>query len=196
MESDIQGADRALNVKFEAGSIQNNYKTEKEGRPIHDDVIFTRIAIPGDNTLEVFRPMTEDDKVRFPREWAIFKNSQNGETFGGTPISELTFLSRAVVENLKGAKFYTVEQLADGADANLRALGMMAGMDPLALRERARNYLKAAKDASFTTSLEAEIKSRDERIAAMEAQMKMLMEQMGEEKEKPKRGRPPKTEAA
>lgn len=184
LDSDASGADSALWVEFENSMVLNAFKSEQEGRPIHEDIVLTKIRVPGNSTLEISRPLLEEDKRRFPLQWAHFMNTQGqGEAVTGTPIAELPGISRAVVENLRALKFHTVEQVAQASDASIGNLQMTVGMAPLAFRDRCQRYLSAASDNAVSTKLEHELAERDAKLAAMEGMMKQMQETLKAQQE-------------
>lgn len=184
LDSDLNNPDSALVVEFYNYTVLNRYMSDREGRPVHEDVVMIKIEVPGNQTLQVVRPVEEHDKRRFPLQWAVFQNAQTSESQEvGTPLSELPGLSKAQAENLRVAKFYTIEQVAAASDQALQSLLMKLGMAPEKFRERCQRYLAAAEEKSPYTRLEAEIADRDARLAALEAQLKSAMEAMSVQQE-------------
>lgn len=187
--------DAVLHVTFETRTIQDNFKTEKEGRPIFYDQQWVTIIIPGRSDLTVERPVNPDDKDRFPMQWQRYMN-KTADIVGvtGTPVTEWAVLTKAQAEELKGQKFYTVEQVANCSDGQLQALGMNAN----SLRIKARAFLANAKDSAFAQSQAAEMARKDQEIADLKAGQLRLSQQMeqilaAQTAPKPKRiGRPPK----
>jgi hypothetical protein len=162
--------DAGLAVMFYPKAVQNNFLSEKEGRPIFDDVDFVKIKPPGDPTLEIDRPAREDDKKRFPQHWAHYKNKREGDQrlVGKTPLSAWPLLTPAQGENLRALKFIAVEDIANASDLQLQSLGMAAGMSPHALREHAQRFLNVASAVSKESAAEARVKELEERLAALE----------------------------
>lgn len=198
LSTDIQNADAQLSVRFFDGTVRSEYKTAQEGRPVVEDVVFVEVAVPGNN-LQVLQEIAHDGhKRRFPLQWQHYMNTKGDALMSGTPIDELTFLSPAARENLKAMKFYSVEQIANAADAEMQRFGMSLGMAGLALREKAIRYLQFSdKNADFS-KMERELADRDTKLAAMEAQMQAMaetMERLASQTEKRGPGRPPKQEA-
>jgi hypothetical protein len=81
---------------------------------------------------------------------------------------------------LKHFKFYTVEQVAAASDQQLMAIGMTAGMSPLALRDKAKAFLENAKDSSFAQKQAEELNLRDQQIADLKSQMERMAKMMEE----------------
>lgn len=141
--------DARLHVEIFRQPLKNEFRSEKEGRAIFDEVVMISIQIPGDTTTKVVQPLREDHKMRFPRHWAYFDSTQGKDALEiGTPLGQWPILGPAQVEELRYLKFRTVEQIASASDEQLRKMGSAGGMAGTALRERAIRFLTVAKDAS------------------------------------------------
>lgn len=138
---------------------------EKCGRVVLHEVEFIRISRPGDRDLINERPVTEEDKQRFPEHW---KRHVEGADAGvvGTPLTEMPFINVAMREELNYFGVITGEQLVGMSDVNAGKFPYMS-----ALRPRVQRYLDAkAADAPF--------KARDARTAALEDEVKALQAQL------------------
>ena len=100
--------DDILYVQFYEKAEQDNFASQKEGRPIFKNVDFVKIMKPGDSTTEIDTYATEADKRRFPRQWALYQNQKNSEQIQGTDVREWPVIDRATAEGLRAQKFYTV----------------------------------------------------------------------------------------
>lgn len=161
--------DKALNVVFKMHSHFDDVKTRAEGRPIFEMREYIMITAPGDTTSNVFRPAYEFDHRRFPEQYLRYKVGQ--EQAVGTPLTEVSWLSRAQCDELVYFRIQTVEQLAVVSDANCQRFMGLAAM-----KERAQRYLEQVKQDAPINHLNAELKTRDETIATMQAQMKQMQE--------------------
>lgn len=171
--------DSILSVWFLSKPIQNNFRTVKEGRPIFEDVIYIHIEAPGDRASIIERPIYDQDKERFPLQWAAWQNKHGEDAREmGTPLSAWPILTAAQAEELKAIKFRTVESIAGASDAALQKIGMVAGMAPHAFRQRAQNFLAVAQDSAFAEKKDAELKAAQEREGKMAAEMQALKEQV------------------
>jgi hypothetical protein len=155
--------DDILHVNFYMRSLQDNYRSEKEGRPIFHDVPYVTIQIPGNQLSIIDTEVREEHKVRFPRQWQQFQNKQ-AVTTTGTPVEEWPAITRSRAEELKGIKFFTVEQIADCSDLQAQALGMEANT----LRLKAKAYLSNASDTALAQRLAAENAKKDAEMKAMQ----------------------------
>lgn len=203
IESDIQNANSRLVVFFHKKAKKNNFRSEQEGRPIFDDVIYIKKMVPGDSLSIIDRPMYESDKNEFPMQWAHFQNRQSDDQMvSGTPLIEWPILTTAQAEELRGLKFYTVENIANASDTQLQRIGMLAGMSPHTFRDKAKLFINKAKDIAEDTKREEELANlreenakikaeTDAKLAQMQEQMANILAAVGEKKP---RGRKPKVE--
>jgi hypothetical protein len=189
--ADFVGArnpDDLLYVRFHEVPLQNNFQTEKQGRPIFDTIIFTEITTPGNQLNIIDRPKNSQDEFRFPRQWAHYKNTHSEDPAKqGTPLSQWPMLDVAKIEMLRAMKFYTVEAVAYASDEQIMHLGMLAGMAPLTFRDRAKAYLEVARDANAVSKKDEELKETKAKLAELEAKMNALLEAKVAPVEKPKR---------
>jgi len=182
------GNDSNLYVEFRMEAVHQPFASEKEGRPVYKDTPFISIIFPGDKTKKVDRPVSEEDKFRFPRQWQAFEN-QGTQVNVGTPITEWPPLTKSEAMELKALNIHTVESLANLPDNALNWLGGQA------LRKRARDFLAASKDTAYITTLNGELAKRDADIAALRQQIAAMGQNDNSEEDQPKkRGRPAKGE--
>lgn len=203
---DFMGAknpDGALAVRFYVAPLKNEWESEKAGRPIYRDVEMIEIMVPGDSTSIINQMVREDHKARFPLQWAHFMNKHGGDSREvGTPLSQWPRLSQSQVEELRGIKIYTVENVASMSDINLQKIGMIAGMNPHAFREHAARFLKLANDDSLANAAEERAKALEDENRKLKeetekalAEMRLEMQAMIAAQAAPKkRGRPRKVE--
>lgn len=167
--------DTLLHVQFYMRSEQDNFKSEQEGRPIFFETPYIRINTPGNQLSEIDTPVRPEHKVRFPIQWAAFQNTQiPQDQVVGTPVDQWPTLTRSQAEELKGIKFFTVEQIANASDLQLQRLGMNGPM----LKQKAIAYLADAKDsataqmqAAELVKKEAQIKELNDRLASLEGML-------------------------
>ncbi len=131
--------------------VQNNFKTKQEGRPIFEEQDYIRIVIPANKLESPVRPVRDEDKEKWPREWARYQRGEQ-EAVEGTPLDALTQLSGSRKQELKALNIHTVEHLAAVGDQNLMNMGMGARQE----RDAAKAFLAMAKDQSAFTKLTAD----------------------------------------
>lgn len=195
--------DAALTVQFIRRPVLQPFRTEKEGRPIYEDVDFIRIFTPGNNLNIIDTPVREEHKQRFPRQWQMFSNAHSADTREvGTPVTQWPYLTASQGEEFKALKFFTVEQIANASDMQLQSLGMVGGAQPYVIRDRARAYLAAAAGTAVPEAQAAELAEAKLQMAEMQKQLNALMAAQNgmtstqPATEKPKRKRRTKEEMA
>lgn len=176
---------------FRDATKLNKKKTEEQGRPIYDPIVEIEIIVTGDPLLRPVRQMRDDDKEKYPIEWARFQQKQANQ-IPGTPIEAVTWLSRTQVAEYKALNIYTIEQLAELPDITAKRI-----MGFSEVREKAQNFLKAARGTAFQTQMDAQLKERDEKIAALTAKLEAFMaSQPATPQQQPAAGRSNKADRA
>lgn len=174
-----EAGDDKLHVQFFTHPKMDQAATLKEGRPIYRDTEYVRIVVPGDKDNIVEKPATDDHRRRFARQYMAFKQGNEAQAQVGTPLSMWPQVTRAQVEELAYFKIHTVEQLAEISDGNAQNF-----VGVLSLRQKAKDFLAAAKDGSMVSQLRSEIEQRDSRIATLEdaiEKMKARLDELEEE---------------
>ena len=106
------------------------------------------------------------DDIRFPRQWAAFKNREE-QPATGTPLETLPFLTKAQVLEFKAANCTTAEHVRDMSDG--LAQKFMGIHD---IRRRIAVFLEAAAGAAPAERLAGELKKRDDLIATQTQNLK------------------------
>ena len=199
IESDVRGADENLYAEFYVKPVKQNFASEEAGRPIFADVVYVKIMTPSDQLTQIDTIAREDHKARFPRQWAYFQNKQAGmQQVVGTPVGEWPQLTASAAEELRALKFFTVELIANANDSQLQKIGMIAGMSPHSLRDKARAFLNLANDSAEEAKREAELQAlrdenekikaeTDQKLAKMQEQMEALLAMAVEKKPRGKK---------
>lgn len=137
-------------ITFSRVPVQDYAASEAHGRPIYRDEERIEIAFPG-NQLNIWSGrVTDEHRQQYAREYEAFLRGEE-IAIDGTPLEELTILSRAQVKELKYFDIYTVEDAASLNDNVIQRMPMGAHK----LRELARKYLEKAKDLQPLTELVA-----------------------------------------
>jgi hypothetical protein len=191
--SDVNNPDSRLSVKFYQRAINNEFKSNLEGRPIMEMRDFIIIEVPGDNLTVIDTFAVDEHKKRFPVQWARYQNEKTDGDVEGTLLHDWPILNAAVAAELKHFRFYTVEQIAEASDAQLNTLGMAAGMSPLSLRDKAKAFLSSAKGSALVQQQADELRKRDEELSAMKAQLAELTNIMNQPKATPKKAKAEET---
>jgi len=167
--------DSALVVKFYSKAVHQPFESAKQGRPIYADVDYIMIFTPGNQLNIVDVPARNDHKQRFAQQYAAFKAGQGDGSEAGTPVNQWPFLSASQAEEFRAMKFFTVEQLANGSDLQMQSLGMVGGMNPLMIRERARAFLNIAAGNAPAEAQAQENADLREQLANMQKQIQSMI---------------------
>ena len=167
-EDQQSDADKKLFVTFFREAVMNEFKSIEAGRPIFDDVDMVRIMYPGQRDTTVGRAH-DGYTERFPKQWAQYQRKVD-QTTSGTPLTEVSWLTKGQVAEMAAVNIHSVEQLAGMADNIANKF-----MNHHALKQQAEAFLEAAKGAAPLLRMQAELLSRDEQIAQLQAQMATLL---------------------
>ena len=165
-----EAADNKLAIKFFVKPVQNDEKSAAEGRPIFDDKEYIEIRVPGDQSNVIIKPVRDEERHRFRRQYDAFKRGHE-EQGSGTPLAEVPWITRSQVEELKYLKVNTLEQLAELNDG---VCSRFPGMTTL--KQRAQRHLELAKEAAPSQALE---KFKEEMNAELAALKQTVQEQSG-----------------
>jgi hypothetical protein len=131
--------DNQLHVQFFKHAELNSARTKAEGRKIFEEFVYVRILIPANRLNIIERRATDEDKMRFARQYTAFIQGAE-QLAAGTSLDQIPGLTAAQVLELRALKVDTVEQLAGLADSTAQLLGT-GGAD---LKRRAALYLAKA----------------------------------------------------
>lgn len=155
--------DKRLFVTFSQEARLDKRATVQDGINRYKNVEFITIRIPGDKTVSIHRPVVASDKVRFPLQYAAFKNS-TGAAVVGTPLTMLLGITPARAKELEYFNVRTVEQLAAMPDG----VGGAQMMGIQSLRQAAQAFVAAQKEQAPLLKVQAELTERDNQIAALQ----------------------------
>lgn len=168
-EAQQSDADKKLVAIFFQTTVKNEAKTIAQGRPMFDVIDQIKIIIPGSRDT-VVADADETYQRRFPLQWARYKQNKDQTEAAGTPLSVLPGLTIAQVAEFKALQIHTVENLAGLPDALAHKFMGFQGM-----RQKAIDFLEAAKGQAPVAQLHAELEKKDEQIAQlMEANAAMM----------------------
>jgi|GEM_PF-1218161 len=171
------GKEERLFVEFDTQPVPNALKTVELGYSQFDDVLFVKIGVPGDGGNIIHRAATNCgqrnrcerqapgcDFHRFPRQYAAFHGDLDQQAASGLPLGAWPAITKAEVAMLKAQRIHTVEQLAGVPDSALPNVGSVRG-----IRQKAIDFVESAKGLQPLQKLRAELESRDNKIATLEA---------------------------
>lgn len=128
--------DHQLKAQFYKHAELDAFRTRESGRKIFTEFVYIRILMPANRLTEIERRATDEDKLRFPQQYAAFLKGAE-QLSAGTPLKELPTITPVQVMELKALKVDTIEQLAGMPDPVAQVLGT-GGLD---LKKRAQVFL-------------------------------------------------------
>lgn len=175
-------------VKFETMSVEDAFLSSEKGHYVAKDVDIALVSAPSSRDIMRYNVAqwieqlkTDEHNGRCPQGTAdrvtaayeAFKKNKE-PPLNGTSIKTVTFLSPAQVDTLLRMSINTVELLAD-----MNAEGLeRVGMGSVAMRDKARAWLKAAqgdgKLVNENAKLVKENKQLKDEIAKLKSDIKAL----------------------
>lgn len=175
---------RGLHVRFFMHPVQDMAASDEAGRPIFVDTQFIEILAAGNSTNIVVREVRETDKQKFRKVYEQFI-AGDGDAISGTPLTEVSWITKSQCEEMRFMKIRTVEQLADLNDnVALNNSGFVT------LKQKAKMWLDKSAAAAPFTAMQAE----NEAMRAELAEMRELLNAKLS-KEKPSKEKPTKEQA-
>ena len=165
----VHGQDKDLHTNFELVPQIDQVESNKAGHPVYKDVLFVRVAFPGDKTKMLHMPATDDHKARWPMAYQRFLQNVEDAVIGWR-LEEWPVLSRSDVENLKQFGIKTVEQVAALSDSNLDSIGLGAR----SYRDKAISAIEQAHNGSALTRLQSELERLRADNAALHQQLSSM----------------------
>ena len=184
------GDDRLI-VGFYRKSIVNVAMSQQQGKRICEDRDFVKIQHPGETYNIVDRAVSEQDKRRFPRQWAMYAQGKQ-QIPDGIPVSLLFPESPAKTDMLIGYNIHTIEQLANLSGSAIQTVGM--GCQEWV--NKAQDYLKQAEKGVNYHKFNTEMAAKDQQISTLERQVRELgqrIEQMMSVQSMPAQQQQPRT---
>ena len=172
--------DEFLRVIFYMHPKLNRLKSDKEQRPIYEEVPYVSIMTPGNKDSIIQRPASAMDKKRFAEKFRAFEAQESQEAVEGTLLDEWAGVTRSQVNELKFFNIRTVEQLVGMSDANAQNI-----MGVQLLKQKAQKYLDDA-DAGAAAQQLADQQAINEQLAAKIAEMQAHMDAATKPKRKAK----------
>lgn len=173
--------------RFYTEAQYNQRRSDEDGVPRFDEVEKVEILIPGDRKTTWDGIVNESHRRRWPRQWAAFTAGLDPLTTG-TPIREMPGITKSQAEELAYQHIHSIETLAGLTDDQATKAVTMGG---LALRDRAKRYIDATAGDAGAEKLAAENRAKDDRIAALEAQLADIMKRLEAQPVAPAAAPPP-----
>ena len=157
--------DAKLHVEFFMEPVYQEYesKTSEPQRKIYKDTEYIKIFIPGDKQTSIVRQVFPNDRLRWPQQYARFKQGQ-AEQVIGTPLSSMPSMPPEKVKEYEFFHIRTIEQLADCPDGSQCGQAMRGFHDD---KRKAQQFVEAAKGAAPVTELREQLAQLQAELAAM-----------------------------
>lgn len=161
--------DAGMIVMFYLKPVVNPGKSKEAGRPFYEDQVFVRIHPPGERLNIIDRKAMDNDKKRWPMQWAQFRDNAPQVT-NGTPVEMLFPANPANAAALKASGVHTVEQLADLSAHAIENIGMGAQQ----WVNDAKRYLQVANKGVKASEMKAMLEERDRTINSQSHTIELL----------------------
>jgi hypothetical protein len=145
-----QRADNNVFAKFHKKWVRTG-NIKENGMPEFVEKLYIQIKIKG-STDEVDRPVDETDMMRFPREYAFFKNKEE-KAKQGTPLNQFAFLTVPELDACENKGIFTVEDLSNLTEEQAKDMNLTVA------KALAIKFLAMAKDNRVIAEFEEEIKN-------------------------------------
>lgn len=165
-------ADKSVYAKFYTLPRKDEKASAEAGRAIFKDREYIEIRAAGNQNNIIQRPSNEMDRRRFHRQYELYQKGHE-EQVTGTPLSEVTWLTRSQVEELAYVRIRTLEQLAGVTDDICQR---MVGLNDL--KRKAATFLEAADKAAPLTALQEENQELKGKVEALSEQLKAVTAQL------------------
>ena len=161
MASSGPGDERKI-VLFYNRPTLNVARSKAEGKRIFESREFIKIQEPGETLMIVDRPVKDEDKQRWPRQWDRFAQGKN-QIPDGIPLSLLFPAHPHIAEMLAGYQIHTIEQLANLSGHAISTVGM--GCQEWV--NKAAKYLEQANKGVDFHRFEKAIEEKEKQIATL-----------------------------
>ncbi len=161
--------DAGMIVLFYLKPVINPAESTKQSRPVYDDKVFVRIHPPGERLNIIDRLATDQDKKRWPMQWAQFRDNAP-QSSSGTPVDLLYPAQPSIPAALKASGVHTVEQLAELSAHAIENIGM-GGQQWV---NDAQRYLQVANKGVKASELKKLLEDRDREIASQKNTIELL----------------------
>lgn len=168
-------------LRFYEQAAKNTFQSEKNGRPIYDQVLYVEVITPGSKesspVFELERKFSEEANIseplrtqqydKFREQIKAFRGDTESGDMRGTPLTAWPAIDSATAATLAEGRVYTVEALSLLPDDKLRILGPQGRT----LRERAQVFLNAAAGNAQVEGMASEMQNMREDMDRMRQEL-------------------------
>lgn len=153
-------------VGFGISPLIDQMKTASAGHDVYSDVLFVKIATPGDRNSLYFQPATDTHKKRFPAAWQEYQKQEGRAGQSGLPVEQWAMISRSTSLNLRVAHIHTVEALSELGDEHLGSVA-----NGRELREKAKLFIRQRSDGAAVAKAATDKQKLQDQITALQNQL-------------------------
>jgi hypothetical protein len=157
-------------IRFWKDTFKNPQRSKEAGTAIFDEVPWCEIRVLGeqDTVVGPWHLMSQNNQDRFKAAFQQWQKDESSEGIVGTHLKEVAWLSRGEVETFRVS--FGIRTLEDLAAVDDGSIGKIPG--GLAYRQKARDFLAAAKDSAALQRQSEELAKRDAEIAELRNQIR------------------------
>jgi hypothetical protein len=172
-------ADAGVHARFYTVAVHNEDKSATEGRPIYDEKDWIEIIASGNANNIIRRKASDEDKQRFHRQYTIFERDRSltGEQLTGTPLAEVSWVTKSQVAEMAYMRIHTLEQLAVVDD---NTCSRFAGLYDM--KRKAKAAMEAAQKSAPMTEMALQMEQMKVQLEELLAQNKLLKESKSKDK--------------
>jgi len=159
-----------LVVSFDIRAVKNDTKSRAQGRLVCDEVVYLTKVNPADRNSRIHRPLREEDKTQFSRQYEHWLKGQEAVR-EGTPLEQWCGCTRSQVEELRHLHIRTVEQVAALTEKQAENMGP----EYAELRNRASDFLKMTAGGAPLEELRAKLAEKERELDALKEQHKQAL---------------------
>lgn len=148
-------------------------EVQENGMPKYVQRLYVEIKVKGNPDI-VDKLANERDFIRFPREYAIYKNKAE-KIKEGTPLNQFAFLDVRQIDMCDRYGIWTVEALAGLSDEQAKEINLTDE------KAKAISFMEFAKHNDVIAEYEEKIKKLNAKIAKLEDENKALKAKNKEE---------------
>ena len=162
---------------FSTEVVEDAEASLKEGRYIAKEVDFVTVMVPG--SMNTVRVQMDDFAMkahgRAYKRWLELGKAK--DHIVGTPLAQVTWLSKGLAKELEFFKIFTLEGLAEVSDANCQR---MAGLSQL--KAKAIAFIKASTEAAPILKMQSQIDELTANLAASQKTIDELIDRLDKKK--------------
>jgi len=160
-----------LAARFYMDAQEDEDAYKKTGKRVFRDVEMIEIRIDSRDIRN--RPVAQEDRLAYPKQYLAFKDGQSQEAAEGYPLKQWPPIRKGEAETLYMNGIRTVEQLAQAADARVQILGPF-----MSLKQKAKDWLEEEKRGAGLNKLREENTTLVARVTALESMLKRQSEEI------------------